>query len=179
MSVPAIPLVRLKHVRVRVQQISRGISLIDARARLKPAHRLQKLAKTSVFTCSIAQEQKIALETTMLRALTSVAILAATDAFTAPRALNRAPQRTNARCTTVMSGLIGFATMSGNTERIAGYIGDATGISPTPIADVSAADLEAQEAPKSSPKPYKIDVEKQHIFGIDFGRVRTSFWKGF
>ena len=25
-----------------------------------------------------------------------------------------------------MSGLIGFATMSGNTERIAGYIGDAT-----------------------------------------------------
>ena len=81
----------------------------------------------------------------MLRVLTSVAILAATDAFTAPRALNRAPQRTNARCTTVMSGLIGFATMSGNTERIAGYIGDATGISPTPIADVSAADLEAAD----------------------------------
>ena len=85
-----------------------------------------------------------------------------------------------------MSGLIGFATMSGtiqcrlnashcrrgaallhaafcrrserifhltsrtrppagNTERIAGYIGDATGISPTPIADVSAADLEAAD----------------------------------
>ena len=58
MSILAIPLVRLKHVRVRVQQISRGISLIDARARLKPAHRLQKLAKTSVFTCLIAQEQK-------------------------------------------------------------------------------------------------------------------------
>ena len=28
--------------------------------------------------------------------------------------------------------------------------------------------LEAQEVPKSSPKPEKIDVEKQHIFGIDF-----------
>ena len=34
---------------------------------------------------------------------------------------------------------------AGNTERIAGYIGDATGISPTPIADVSAADLEAAD----------------------------------
>ena len=39
--------------------------------------------------------------------------------------------------------------------------------------------LEAQEAPKSRPKPEKIIVEKQHIFGIDFGRVRTSFWIGF
>ena len=39
--------------------------------------------------------------------------------------------------------------------------------------------LEAQEAPKSRPKPQKIDVKKQYIFGIDFGRVRTSFWKGF
>ena len=39
--------------------------------------------------------------------------------------------------------------------------------------------LEAQEAPKSSPKPGKNDVEKQPVFGIDFGRVRTSFWKGF
>ena len=28
--------------------------------------------------------------------------------------------------------------------------------------------LEAQEAPKSSPKPEKIDVKKQHVFGIDF-----------
>ena len=142
MSVLAIPLVR---VQARAPRSGFDASLIAVRARLKPAHRLQKFAETSLFTCSIAQEQKIALETTMLRVLTSVAILAATDAFTAPRALNRAPQRTNARCTTVMSGLIGFATMSGNTERIAGYIGDATGISPTPIADVSAADLEAAD----------------------------------
>ena len=39
--------------------------------------------------------------------------------------------------------------------------------------------LEAQEAPKSRPKPEKIDVEKQHILGIDFYKVRASFWKGF
>ena len=39
--------------------------------------------------------------------------------------------------------------------------------------------LEAQDPPKSRPKPEKIDVEKQHVFGIDFGRVRTSFRKGF
>ena len=41
------------------------------------------------------------------------------------------------------------------------------------------SNLEAQEAPKSRPKPLKIDVEKRHVFGIDFGGVRTSFWKGF
>ena len=28
-------------------------------------------------------------------------------------------------------------------------------------------------------KIVKMDVKKQHFFGIDFGRVRTSFWKGF
>ena len=39
--------------------------------------------------------------------------------------------------------------------------------------------LEAQEAPKSRPEPQKIDVKKQHVFGIDFFIVRTSFWKGF
>ena len=39
--------------------------------------------------------------------------------------------------------------------------------------------LEAQEAPKSRPEPQKIDVKKQHVFGIDFGWVWTSFWKGF
>ena len=38
----------------------------------------------------------------------------------------------------------------------------------TPGVASSAADLEAQEAPKSSPKPEKIDVKKQHVFGIDF-----------
>ena len=41
------------------------------------------------------------------------------------------------------------------------------------------SNLGAQEAPKSRPKPQMIDVEKQHIFGIDFGRARTSFWDGF
>ena len=49
----------------------------------------------------------------------------------------------------------------------------------TPGAASSAADLEAQDPPKSKPKPEKNDVKKQHVFGIDFGRVRTSFWKGF
>ncbi len=49
----------------------------------------------------------------------------------------------------------------------------------TPGAASSAADLEAQKAPKSRPKPEKIDVKKQPVFGIDFGMVRTSIWKGF
>ena len=39
--------------------------------------------------------------------------------------------------------------------------------------------VEAPEGPKSRPKPEKSDVRNQHVFGIDFGRVRTSFWKGF
>ena len=39
--------------------------------------------------------------------------------------------------------------------------------------------LEAQDLPKSRPKPEKIDVKKRHVFGIDLGRVRTSFFKGF
>ena len=49
----------------------------------------------------------------------------------------------------------------------------------TPGAASSAADLEAQDLPKSKPKHEKIDVEKRHVFGVDFGRVRTLFWKGF
>ena len=49
----------------------------------------------------------------------------------------------------------------------------------TPGAASSAGDLEAQDPPKSTPKPEKIDVQKQHVFGIDFGRARTWFWKGF
>ena len=49
----------------------------------------------------------------------------------------------------------------------------------TPGAASSAADLEAQDPPKSRPKPKKFDVEKQHIFSIDFLKVRTSFWKAF
>ena len=49
----------------------------------------------------------------------------------------------------------------------------------TPGAASSAADLESQEPPKSRPKPQKIDVDKQVIFGIDFLRARPSFWNGF
>ena len=49
----------------------------------------------------------------------------------------------------------------------------------TPGAASSAADLEAQDPPKSRPKPEKIDVKKQHVLGVDFGRVPASFWKGF
>ena len=37
----------------------------------------------------------------------------------------------------------------------------------------------AQDPPKSRPKPEKSDVEKLHIFDIDFGRVQALFWKGF
>ena len=48
----------------------------------------------------------------------------------------------------------------------------------TPGAASSAADLEAQDLPKSRPKPEKIDVEKQHIFGIDFFTILIRFWEG-
>ena len=37
----------------------------------------------------------------------------------------------------------------------------------TPGAASSAADLETQDPPKWSAKPAKMDVEKQHVFGID------------
>ena len=39
--------------------------------------------------------------------------------------------------------------------------------------------LEAQNPPESALKDEKIDVEKRHIFDIDFGRVQASFWKVF
>ena len=39
--------------------------------------------------------------------------------------------------------------------------------------------MEAQDPPKWRPKPEKIDVEKQHVLGIDFVRVRTSFSRVF
>ena len=48
----------------------------------------------------------------------------------------------------------------------------------TPGAASSAADLEAQEASKSSPKPPKIDDEKQYISGIDFFTILIRFWEG-
>ena len=35
--------------------------------------------------------------------------------------------------------------------------------------------LEAQDPPKSMPKPEKIDVKKQQILDVHFGRVQTSF----
>ena len=36
-----------------------------------------------------------------------------------------------------------------------------------------------QNPSKSRPGPQKIDVEKRLVFGMDFGWVRTSFWKDF
>ena len=47
----------------------------------------------------------------------------------------------------------------------------------TPGAASRAADLEAQEAPKSRPELEKTDVEKQHVFGIVFFGFRPGFWK--
>ena len=45
----------------------------------------------------------------------------------------------------------------------------ATVASNTPDAASTAADLEVQEdPPKSRPEPEKGDVEKQHVFDIDF-----------
>ena len=38
----------------------------------------------------------------------------------------------------------------------------------TPGAASSAADLEAQDLHKSKPKPEKMNVEKEFVFGIDF-----------
>ena len=53
----------------------------------------------------------------------------------------------------------------------------------TPGAASSAADLGAQEAPKSRPKPEKIDVEKPLVFRLDFimvsGWFRRGFWEVF
>ena len=39
--------------------------------------------------------------------------------------------------------------------------------------------LEAQEAPKSRPKPKKIDVKIRCVVGIVFLRIRTPFWTVF
>ena len=45
------------------------------------------------------------------------------------------------------------------------------------------SNLEAQEAPKSRPKPEKIDVEKPLVFRLDFimvsGWFRRGFWEVF
>ena len=45
----------------------------------------------------------------------------------------------------------------------------------TPGAASSAADLEAQEPPKSRPKPRKIDVKNVLFFNIDFLGFRPRF----
>ena len=51
----------------------------------------------------------------MLRLYAVACIIGTSEAFTAPRAKDFGAKRTNAaRCTTIMSGLIGFATMSGD-----------------------------------------------------------------
>ena len=42
-----------------------------------------------------------------------------------------------------------------------------------------ASKLECENPSQSRLKLEKIDTKKQFIFSIDFGRVRTSFWKGF
>ena len=49
----------------------------------------------------------------------------------------------------------------------------------TPGAASSAADLEAQDPPKLGPKLEKIDIRKQDVFGMNFGRVWTLFRKRF
>ena len=49
----------------------------------------------------------------------------------------------------------------------------------TPGAASSAADLKAQEAPKSRPKPSKINTRKSVVFAVDFVVVPASFRKGF
>ena len=41
------------------------------------------------------------------------------------------------------------------------------------------SNLEVPEQPKSMPKLEKMNVERRHVFGIDFSMVRTLFWKGF
>jgi len=39
--------------------------------------------------------------------------------------------------------------------------------------------VEAEEASKSRVEPEKSDVEKQHMFSLDFAMVGTQFRKGF
>ena len=41
------------------------------------------------------------------------------------------------------------------------------------------ANLEIQDHPKSMPKPEKIDVETQHVFGIVFFDGPDAFWEAF
>ena len=45
---------------------------------------------------------------------------------------------------------------------------NAVGFNTPDAAYGSAADLEAQEVPKTRPNPQKIDAEKQSIFDVDF-----------
>ena len=41
------------------------------------------------------------------------------------------------------------------------------------------SNMEAQDPPKSMQEPEKVDVKKQHVFGIVFISVWASFWKEF
>ena len=65
-----------------------------------------------------------------------------------PRTLRAAPRRGAAtgrvaRTAATMKVGLYYSTMSGNTERIAGYIADASGVAASPVAEASSADLEA------------------------------------
>ena len=49
----------------------------------------------------------------------------------------------------------------------------------TPGAASSAADLEAEDLPKSRLERETIDVKRKHVFGIDFLGAGTQFSIGF
>ncbi|KAH8092990.1 flavodoxin [Aureococcus anophagefferens] len=75
-----------------------------------------------------------------MQAISILAALATASAFAPAQSPAVA-----ARKAVVVEANVGlyFSTMSGNTERIAGYISDQTGASPEGVAGVTAADLEA------------------------------------
>ncbi|KAK7248703.1 Flavodoxin [Aureococcus anophagefferens] len=76
-----------------------------------------------------------------MQAISILAALATASAF-APAQKSPAVAARKAVVVEANVGLY-FSTMSGNTERIAGYISDQTGASPEGVAGVTAADLEA------------------------------------
>lgn len=75
------------------------------------------------------------------------AVLCVANAFNsvAPKRLPVAVRREAVRTAASMEVGLFFSTMSGNTERIAGYIGDNTGLTPAGVAGVTAADLESYD----------------------------------
>ena len=48
----------------------------------------------------------------------------------------------------------------------------------TPGAASSAADLEAQDLPKSMQEREKVDAKRLHVVSVNFFGARASFWKG-